>query len=46
MCINIDDIHQTVIFVVSIWALTRDNGDQKYAMLAPNKISHNNNCIE
>ena len=41
MCINIDDIHQTVIF-----ALTYDDGDHKEAMPAPNKRSQNNNCIE
>ena len=27
-------------------ALTCDDGDEKDAMLAPNEISHNNNCID
>ena len=27
-------------------ALTRDNGDEKDAMIAPNKIIHNNNFID
>ena len=26
--------------------LTRDYGDDKDAMMAPNKTSHNNNCID
>ena len=38
MCMNIDDIHQTVISVVS--KFTRDYGGDKGAILATNKRRH------
>ena len=46
MCINIDDIHQNIIFLVPNISLTRDNGDYKDAMMDPDERSHDNKCID
>ena len=46
MCININDIHKTIIFLYRNSVLTRNYDDGKDAMLAPNKRGQNNNCID
>ena len=46
MCINIDDIHKTIIIVVSKQRNTCDDDGVKDQHLAPNEISNNNNFID